>query len=302
MKKLIKVVLTVVGLAACLEIANRSIFELARRTHPPRKRNGERVYNWRFGRVRYIVAGPVDAPPLLLVHGVGMGAGLHEWEEVLLALSRHYRVYALDLLGFGQSEKPAVSVSAYLYSLLIHDFAKNVIGEETFVVANNLSCSFAAVAAQMDTGAAYAPQSYRHPNEYIKKLLFLAPQSVQQTAPTRKQVWCKKLLDCPIIGTSIYLAMTSRVLLKAYLEKFGLMKAATTAQVDAFYAAAHHGGANARYPMSSFLTNFLYVETDRAIEAVTQPTCLLDNDGESGLYAHIQNPKALYQACRKFFG
>jgi len=212
---------------------------------------------------------------------------LHEWDAAAAALSRHYRVYRIDLLGFGRSEKPAITVSSYLYALLINDFTKHVIGEKTFVAANNLSCSFAAVAAQL------APSQYA-------KFLFVAPHAVRQDAPSCKQAWLKRLFECPILGTSIYLAMTSRCLLRAHLERFGVGSSAMARrQADAFYDAAHHGGANARYPLASFLTNYLYVDTDRALRAVPHPIQILD-DGE-GLYPHIDNPRALYHACRKFF-
>jgi len=289
MKKLIKTALALAGIAVCLDAANRAVFALAERTGRAAKRDGEKVYKWRFGRVRYVVTGHVDAPPLLLVHGVGMGAGLHEWDAAMPELSRHYRVYALDLLGFGQSEKSAVTVSAYLYSLLIHDFAKHVIGEKTFVVANNLSCSFAAVASQMGSA-----------QSLFAKMLFIAPHSLRQTSPRRRHAWLKKLLECPILGTSIYLVMASRCILRTHLERLGLAKV-TNAQIDAFYAAAHHGGANARYTMASFLTNFLYVETDRALRMAAAPVQIIDEDSDCCLYPHIEDATSLYQTCHAFF-
>lgn len=48
-------------------------------------------------------AGPSDAPPLVLLHGVGLA--LEAWEPQLASLSRHYRVLALDLPGHGQSDE-----------------------------------------------------------------------------------------------------------------------------------------------------------------------------------------------------
>ena len=53
-------------------------------------------------RIHYFVGG--EGPPLVLVQGVAMRA--EDWAPVFRTLKRHHRVYALDLLGFGDSDKP----------------------------------------------------------------------------------------------------------------------------------------------------------------------------------------------------
>ncbi len=50
------------------------------------------------------VLGPVDAPPLLLVHGFMTSS--YSWRYVFAELARDYRVYAPDLPGAGRSDKP----------------------------------------------------------------------------------------------------------------------------------------------------------------------------------------------------
>ena len=64
-------------------------------------------------------------PPLLLIHGYPTAA--YDWVHVWPRLARHYSLYALDLLGFGSSDKPArerypISLQADLCQALLDDF------------------------------------------------------------------------------------------------------------------------------------------------------------------------------------
>ena len=55
-------------------------------------------------RLRYLEAGA--GPPLVLVHGLGSHAA-QDWGRLISPLSRRFHVYAPDLPGFGDSERPA---------------------------------------------------------------------------------------------------------------------------------------------------------------------------------------------------
>lgn len=51
--------------------------------------------------------GPAGAPPLVMLHGLGMSSEL--WPHQVGALSREHRMIAVDLRGFGRSEKPTAA-------------------------------------------------------------------------------------------------------------------------------------------------------------------------------------------------
>ena len=51
----------------------------------------------RFGSTHVTASGPQDAPPLVLVHAMGVTSTM--WQPNVGALSREYRVYALDTIG-----------------------------------------------------------------------------------------------------------------------------------------------------------------------------------------------------------
>ena len=55
-------------------------------------------------RTRYWEAG-ISGSAVLLLHGIG--CSVHEWESNIEVLAARHRVFALDLLGFGLTDKPA---------------------------------------------------------------------------------------------------------------------------------------------------------------------------------------------------
>ena len=75
----------------------------------------ERVASVLGYRLAYITGG--EGEPVIFLHGLGHAASL--WNGVLPALARHFRVFAVDMLGCGHSDKPRIdyhlwSMAAYL--------------------------------------------------------------------------------------------------------------------------------------------------------------------------------------------
>src|SRR5437879_4649240 len=83
------------------------------------------LYLWQRRSIFYKVLGAEDAPPLLLLHTPGIGASMHEMQQIMQPLAETYRVYALDLLGFGLSDRPRIEYSSALYTLLCQDFLRD---------------------------------------------------------------------------------------------------------------------------------------------------------------------------------
>src|SRR5579863_10290546 len=96
----------------------------------------ERRYPWKDGDIFYLVKGNRESKPLLLVHGFGPGASSYEWRKNIDSLSEQFRVYALDLMGFGLSDRPPIDYTPETYADLINDFLKEVINKPTVVVAH----------------------------------------------------------------------------------------------------------------------------------------------------------------------
>lgn len=80
-------------------------------------RNGETQLG--NSRVHYVAGG--QGRPLVLIHGLGGSA--ENWLDLIPQFTQSgYRVYALDLLGFGRSDKPDVDYSIALESDILRRF------------------------------------------------------------------------------------------------------------------------------------------------------------------------------------
>ncbi len=90
---------------------------------------------WQGHRIKYTVKG--QGKPLLLIHG--FGASIGHWRKNIPHLAQeNYRIYALDLLGFGGSDKPQLDYSVELWRDLIKDFWQYHINEPTIFVGNSI--------------------------------------------------------------------------------------------------------------------------------------------------------------------
>ena len=90
--------------------------------------NGYKSWKFQGHNVNYIDVGndgDKKKPPLLLIHG--FGASIYHWRYNIPVLARDYHVYAIDLLGFGLSDKPIIDYSAELWRDQALAFIKEVV-------------------------------------------------------------------------------------------------------------------------------------------------------------------------------
>jgi len=82
----------------------------------------------------YIVKG--EGKPLLLIHGYG--AGMWVWEKQIDFLSQSYRVYALDLIGHGYSDRPKIPYTPEAYIHFLRDFMDGIGIEKAILIGNSM--------------------------------------------------------------------------------------------------------------------------------------------------------------------
>ena len=113
--------------------------------------DGDQFFQHEGNRVRYQLLSELSLkkPNLILIHGFGNSLGT--WESLAPNLSKAFNVYAIDMLGFGLSEKPV----HYQYTnanqaTVIQSFAE-VMGFDSFIVGgHSLGGAIAMHAAMID--------------------------------------------------------------------------------------------------------------------------------------------------------
>eukprot|EP00189_Rhodosorus_marinus_P011533 CAMPEP_0184739830 /NCGR_PEP_ID=MMETSP0315-20130426/2755_1 /TAXON_ID=101924 /ORGANISM="Rhodosorus marinus, Strain UTEX LB 2760" /LENGTH=462 /DNA_ID=CAMNT_0027209003 /DNA_START=587 /DNA_END=1975 /DNA_ORIENTATION=- len=99
-----------------------------------------RYWLWRGCLVRFRSTGALsspESPAILFVHG--FGASSQHFAKNLMGLREaNLKLFALDLIGFGRSEKPATHYTQHLWEAQIADFVRDVVREPVYVVGNSI--------------------------------------------------------------------------------------------------------------------------------------------------------------------
>lgn len=118
-----------------------------------RERSKRWIWKDKFS-INYFSASPASQtntqqprlPPVLLVHG--FGASIPHWRRNIGTLAQTHTVYAIDLLGFGASDKPpGFSYTMETWTQLILDFLEQIVQRPAVLIGNSvgsLACLIAA--------------------------------------------------------------------------------------------------------------------------------------------------------------
>jgi pimeloyl-ACP methyl ester carboxylesterase len=213
---------------------------------PDRLGGQRRCYRWGGWDLAYSVAG--EGEPLLLVHGVYAGASSFEFRKNFRELSRSFKVYALDLLGCGMSQRPKRRYGPEDVASQVEDFVREEIGGQAHLVASSLSA------------ALVVPAAVRSPRLF-KKLVLICPtgHGTLDRPSGRLGDAIYVLFRTPVLGNTLYHAIVSRWGLRYYLKGMtyddpGLV---TGDLIDDYYRTTHQPGA--RYVVAAFVSGKLNI-------------------------------------------
>ena len=194
-------------------------------------------------RINYRVEGSIGIhPPILLVHGFGANINHFRYQYGPL-VSAGYCVYAIDLLGFGASEKPYdaanVGFSIELFTKQLYDFlmyiqTKDYNGNENtpqWTLAGNsiggLCCL--CVAAEMEKEKQHQPNEKRNDVAISSIVLFNTSGGMTGFRYEDVPIWVQPILAFfqyivlgPVIGSYFFRNFRSRENVEQILKQSGV--------------------------------------------------------------------------------
>lgn len=222
------------------------------------------------GQISYYADTSGDGRPLALIHSVNAAASAYEMAPLFDYFRGRRPVYALDLPGFGFSERGDRVYSAELFTTALLDLLREIGAQErggADLVALSLGSEFAARAA-------------RHQPELVHSLALISPTGLSGRARSSMgSPRLRSVVGFPLWSQALYDALASRASLRYYLQRSfdgeidpGLLEYA--------WATSHQPGA--RFAPLYFISGQLFTPDAVALlyERVTQPTLVLyDRDG-----------------------
>lgn len=192
-------------------------------------------WNWRGYAIHYVRAGErrgdshrdrfANRPPLLLVHG--FGASTDHWRKNVAGLSADFEVWAIDLLGFGRSQKPDIVYSGDLWRDQLHDFITEVIRHPVVLAGNSLG-GYASLCV-----AAQRPQSAV--GLVLLNCAGAFTETAQAAQPNLVQQWLgdfvRSLLLQPLPSFLLFQYVRQKSVIRKTLEKVYLDRSAVTDQL-----------------------------------------------------------------------
>ena len=191
------------------------------------------------GAINYFANGQGDRTPLLLVHGLHLYAGLYDVLPVFEAFGPSRPVYAIDLPGFGGSEKTDRPYRPSMYQEAITDFIKNQIGKPAHVLALGNSSAYASMAALDEP-------------DWIRSLVLINPRGFEMPHPTtlKAQTYHDRAKDIflsylkvPLWSLPIYDALASRTRVTSFYHN-RFCYSVPGDLIDLAYTSAHQAGAH----------------------------------------------------------
>lgn len=253
---------------------------------PPAVSGERRETTRRAGLLSYYVAG--SGEPLLLIHSINAAASAYEVRPLYEHYLQTRRVYAVDLPGFGFSDRSAREYSPRLYTDAILDMV-DVIRAETGAdsidaLALSLSSEFLARAAA------------EHP-AHFRSLALVSPTGFSRSYPrygppgsTLGTPAVRDVLSFPLWSRAFFDLLNSRPSARYFLEKTFGSRQIDEGLLDYDYLTAHQPGAE--YAPYAFVSGLLFSgDISRIYESLDMPVWM--GHGVRGDFTDFTNTQAV---------
>jgi pimeloyl-ACP methyl ester carboxylesterase len=227
-----------------------------------------RVIETAYGEMIYHVSGTGD--PVVFLHGIYLGASSYEWSKVYPHFTMEWEIIAPDLIGFGESERPGVSMDATDYSESLVEFLRSTCGDRSpVIVASGLTAGIALLMAS------------RHP-ERVRRLILLLPTGLKESGKWSAASMVA-LVGLPGLNRFVYRNYLSRTpFIRGWLTKFALSDPShmNEEMVRALTTCAQQPGAE--HAIFGFLRGQLAFDIESRLDRVPHPVSVLWPERASG--------------------
>jgi pimeloyl-ACP methyl ester carboxylesterase len=176
--------------------------------------------------------------PLVLIHSVNAAASSYEMGPIFNRYRATRPVFAIDLPGFGFSERSERLYNPRLYHEAILEVLQAQVNEPADVVALSLGCEFTARAAAIEPER-FSSLTFISPTGLGEKALMrsMQPERTEQRANGLHQAFA-----LPLWGRPLYDLIATRRSIRYFLEK-SFVGPVPEDMINYAYAAAHQPGA-----------------------------------------------------------
>jgi pimeloyl-ACP methyl ester carboxylesterase len=207
-----------------------------------------RDWHWRGWRTHYSYERAVDptGSPLLLLHGFGGSIG--HWRNNIPFLAAHHSVYALDLLGFGQSQKAIANYSVALWLEQVYDFWRTFIQRPVVLVGHSIGSMVALALAAKYPEMVRGLVMFTLPDASVLGPAWLRSRPLQQATALPVGL-VKRVITFPPLFLPLFRTIRRPGVLKGWAQgaygrpKEGQASAVNADLVDVFSAPAYDRGA-----------------------------------------------------------
>ncbi len=231
-------------------------------TNLPNPLGGERRhFEWRGHSVAYVVRG--SGIPVVFVHSIHAAAWNMEWRHNVPTLAGYATCYAIDLLGFGASDRPSVRYTAEVYLELLRDFLMEVVRAPAVLVGSSLGGTYAVAIAAA------------HP-ELALAVCAIGPAGASRLTSKGglPGAIVEAIFRTPVLGTSLFSALVSRISIRFFLRNIYADRSALTAEtVRLFWQSARQRGA--RFAPAAFVGMKLNCDIRKALPSLSMPLLLV---------------------------
>jgi len=236
--------------------------------------------------------------PILLIHG--LGGSLESWTNNIESFSTRHRVIALDLPGFGLSDKPRIDYTIDFYVNFLKKFFKKLKIKRPFLIGSSLG------------GHIVVELSIRNP-KLVDKVVLVSPagslpKSFKGTSALKryiKIVGAKSALEAGEILSSIDNSMVTHAYAEALYKRISL-PGAKYAFISALKGSAKAARYNSKLEKINAKMLLIWGKNDRIIPVKFIHTFIEHGDSRiiifenCGHRPHVEKPKLFNKAVKDF--